>query len=61
MLMIDYDRQYPGYGWASNKGYAAKVHQEALRTLGPTPLHRRSFAPVAQARMALEPMTVQVG
>lgn len=60
MMMVDYDRQYPGYGWASNKGYAAKVHQEALRTLGPTPLHRRSFAPVAQAQLALEPMTVQV-
>ena len=48
-MMIEYDAQYPGYGWHSNKGYGAKVHQEALRRLGPTPLHRRSFAPVAQA------------
>ncbi|NML07159.1 ribonuclease HII [Sphingomonas sp. G-3-2-10] len=48
-MMAEYDLIYPGYGWASNKGYGAKVHQEALRTLGPTPLHRRSFAPVAQA------------
>lgn len=50
-MMIEADAQYPGYGWASNKGYAAKVHQEALRSLGPTPLHRRSFAPVAQAEL----------
>lgn len=52
-MMIEFDAQYPGYGWRSNKGYAAKVHQEALRTLGPTPLHRRSFAPVAQAELLL--------
>jgi ribonuclease HII len=50
-MMIEYDAAYPGYGWASNKGYAAAVHQEALRRLGPTPLHRRSFAPVAQAEL----------
>ncbi|MCW3846469.1 ribonuclease HII [Sphingomonas sp. LB-2] len=48
-MMIQLDALHPGYGWASNKGYAAAVHQEALRTLGPTPHHRRSFAPVAQA------------
>lgn len=52
-MMAEYDLIYPGYGWASNKGYGAKVHQEALRTLGPTPLHRRSFAPVAQAMLDL--------
>lgn len=48
-MMAELDALHPGYGWASNKGYAARVHQEALRTLGPTPHHRRSFAPVAQA------------
>ena len=48
-MMIALDALHPGYGWASNKGYAAKIHQEALRSLGPTPHHRRSFAPVAQA------------
>ncbi|MBB4838162.1 MULTISPECIES: ribonuclease HII [Sphingomonas] len=48
-MMIELDALHPGYGWASNKGYGAKVHQEALRILGPTPHHRRSFAPVAQA------------
>jgi ribonuclease HII len=46
-IMIAADVHYPGYGWASNKGYGAAVHLEALQSLGPTPLHRRSFAPVA--------------
>lgn len=48
-LMVEADRLHPGYGWASNKGYGSATHMEALRTLGPSPLHRRSFAPVAQA------------
>ena len=47
-MMIAADARYPGYGWASNKGYGSKAHMEALATLGPTPLHRKSFAPVAQ-------------
>lgn len=47
-IMIAADAEYPGYGWASNKGYGAAAHLAALRALGPTPLHRRSFAPVAQ-------------
>ena len=55
-MMIAYDADYPGYGWASNKGYAAAIHQEALRRLGPTPLHRRSFAPVAQAELNFGPI-----
>jgi ribonuclease HII len=46
-IMIAADCDYPGYGWASNKGYGAAVHMAALKVLGPTPLHRRSFAPVA--------------
>jgi ribonuclease HII len=46
-IMIAADAQYPGYGWASNKGYGAAVHLAALRTSGPTPLHRRSFSPFA--------------
>ncbi|HSX55098.1 MAG TPA: ribonuclease HII [Sphingomonas sp.] len=54
-VMVELDALHPGYGWASNKGYAAKVHQEALRTLGPTPHHRRSFAPVAQAELDFGP------
>jgi ribonuclease HII len=47
-LMRSYDAIHPGYGWASNKGYGSAEHLEALRRFGPTPLHRRSFAPVAQ-------------
>ncbi len=47
-LMRSYDAMHPGYGWASNKGYGSAAHLEALRRLGPTPLHRKSFAPVAQ-------------
>jgi ribonuclease HII len=47
-LMRSYDVVYPGYGWASNKGYGSASHVAALRKLGPTPLHRKSFSPVAQ-------------
>ncbi len=47
-IMVAADGDYPGYGWASNKGYGAAVHMAALQELGPTPLHRKSFAPVAR-------------
>jgi ribonuclease HII len=47
-MMVAADADFPGYGWASNKGYGAAVHMDALKRLGPTPLHRKSFAPVAQ-------------
>jgi ribonuclease HII len=40
------DAQYPGYGFAQHKGYATQMHLQALRDLGPTPIHRRSFMPV---------------
>lgn len=42
-LMTEYDRQYPGYGFAANKGYGSREHIEALQRLGPSPIHRRSF------------------
>ena len=42
-MMVKYDEVYPGYGFASNKGYGAAAHIEALKKLGPTPIHRRSF------------------
>ena len=42
------DRQYPGYGFAQHKGYPTAAHFAALERLGPTPAHRRTFAPVAQ-------------
>lgn len=42
-LMEEYDAQYPEYGFARNKGYGTKEHIEALKRLGPCPIHRRSF------------------
>ena len=45
---------FPAYGWERNMGYPTAEHREALRQFGPTPLHRMSYAPVAQAALALE-------
>lgn len=42
-LMVEYDRVFPGYDLASNKGYGTKAHIEGLKELGPTPIHRMSF------------------
>lgn len=42
-LMVQYDEVLPGYGFAQNKGYGSKDHIEALKRLGPTPIHRQSF------------------
>jgi ribonuclease HII len=47
-------RQYPDYGFDSHKGYGTAVHLKALQSLGPTPLHRKTFAPVTQAILALQ-------
>ncbi|MFV0643746.1 MAG: ribonuclease HII [Sphingomonadaceae bacterium] len=47
-LMCEAAAQFPHYGWERNKGYGTAEHLEALRCHGPTMLHRRSFAPVAQ-------------
>lgn len=48
-LMDDLDRQFPDYGFSKHKGYPTPEHLARLRQHGPTPIHRRSFAPVAQA------------
>ncbi|QIL02453.1 ribonuclease HII [Sphingomonas sinipercae] len=45
-MMVELAGEYPGYGWETNRGYGTPAHQRALREKGPTPLHRRSFAPV---------------
>ena len=45
-LMTEMDKLYPGYGLAENKGYGTAAHLKALKDLGVTPIHRRSFAPV---------------
>lgn len=42
-MMVEYDRLYPGYDLASNKGYGTKTHMEALRIIGPCEIHRRTF------------------
>lgn len=47
-LMSMLDSTYPGYGFGQHKGYGTKVHMDALADIGPTPAHRRSFAPVAK-------------
>lgn len=47
--MCVWDQHYPEYGFARHKGYGTPEHLQALQRLGPTPLHRRSFAPVAQS------------
>jgi ribonuclease HII len=48
-MMIKYDAQFPGYGFAQHKGYCTPEHFAVLERLGPSPLHRRSFAPVWEA------------
>jgi ribonuclease HII len=45
-VMIELDGVYPGYGFAAHKGYHAPAHVEALKALGPSPIHRREWAPV---------------
>jgi len=48
-LMIEADARYPGYGLAKHKGYPTRAHMDAIERLGPTPIHRWSFAPVRKA------------
>jgi len=42
-VMLRYEDEFPGYGFAVHKGYSTEVHREAIRRLGPCPIHRRSF------------------
>lgn len=53
-LMERLAMRYPGYSWETNKGYGTPAHLEALRRLGPTPHHRRSFQPVEQLELYCE-------
>ncbi len=46
-IMIELDKHYPGYGFPQHKGYGTSVHRQALVALGPAPVHRRSFKPIA--------------
>lgn len=50
-LMRGYDADYPGYGFAAHKGYPTAEHREAIRRLGPSPIHRLSFTLLAHPRL----------
>jgi ribonuclease HII len=51
-LMLEYDRQFPAYGFAEHKGYGTARHLAALEKHGPCAIHRRSFAPLKPAGQA---------
>ncbi|HEY6491214.1 MAG: ribonuclease HII [Terracidiphilus sp.] len=53
-LLVELDLKYPGYGLASHKGYCSAEHLAALARLGPTPLHRKNWSPVAQQLLPFE-------
>lgn len=53
-LMHDFDKLYPGYGFAEHKGYSTPQHYAAIESLGPCPIHRRSFAPFRPEAIPLE-------
>jgi ribonuclease HII len=53
-LMRELDERYPGYGFARHMGYSTRAHFAAIRMLGPSPIHRRSFAPVRAALRGAE-------
>jgi ribonuclease HII len=53
-MLVELDRVYPGYGLARHKGYCSAEHLDALKRLGPTPLHRKSFSPVAQVMLPFD-------
>lgn len=50
-LMVELDLAHPGYGLAGNKGYGSADHMAAIARLGPSPIHRRSFAPCSQSTL----------
>jgi ribonuclease HII len=58
-IMADYAATYPGYGWETNRGYPTPEHIRALDTLGLTPLHRRSFAPVRERMTQILPVAAE--
>ncbi len=60
-LMGELDALYPGYGFAAHKGYGAPVHARALMELGPSPVHRMSWAPIRLALEGRNPMQAGAG
>jgi len=57
--MTEMDARYPGYGFASHKGYNAPSHMEALVSLGPCEIHRRAWRPVKLVLAGIDPRTVE--
>jgi ribonuclease HII len=55
-LMVEMDERYPGYGFASHKGYHASIHVEALQALGPCEIHRMAWKPVQLVLMGEVPL-----
>ena len=53
-LMVEFDKLYPGYGFAEHKGYATPQHYAAIKERGACPIHRRSFAPFRPRETELE-------
>lgn len=58
-MMGEYDAAYPGYGFARHKGYGTREHMQALLRLGPTPVHRMSFAPVRDALVRFRELGIE--
>jgi ribonuclease HII len=59
-LMTELDLRYPGYGFASHKGYNAPIHLEALVSMGPCEIHRRAWRPVKLVLAGVDPRTVDL-
>ena len=58
-LMTEMDERYPGYGFASHKGYNAPIHVEALVSLGPCEIHRRAWRPVKLVLAGIDPRNIE--
>jgi len=58
-MMLEFDRKFPGYGLAGHKGYSTPEHCTALKKLGASPIHRRSFRPVREV-LGLDPQQVSL-
>jgi ribonuclease HII len=59
-LMTRLAGRYPGYGWERNAGYPTPEHRAAIRALGVTPFHRRSFAPIQAALLGIEQVSLEL-
>jgi ribonuclease HII len=60
-MMEEFDKTYPGYGFARHKGYGTGVHLACLRKLGPSPIHRLYFAPVRNIVASQNPPSLKSG